>query len=273
MTLVPAIDIEVTPAEIRAAWTEIQAGRNPLKRPHTGLTDMYGSWRSTREDPWIGCSGKQMNDWLTFGYWPEGESLPVSPAAAETRMPYPVMDEEEGDLIISDAIGGEDMFYCRWENMVARRGLDIHLCVDFNAGTRATVISEYVDWLLNLVDSILRTGVSPSVTLYQFARGTFQDAPQRYEKIRCPVMRSGESFDPMAWRAFLTRGGFRTLSFLALGIAGDKLGKTVRQSLGMAAGGGWNIIREGDVLDVRCDSNANAFPREHMNELLQKVGI
>lgn len=264
----------ITTTEVREAWDKVQAGKFPLTHKQSeGLGHLVQGWRGDRYDDWNGCSGKQMQTWLHEGYWPEGEDMPnLSGSDVEVSMPFIGFDEDEGDLSIEMALNGEDMYRLHWDAMDSPKGMKIRACFDFNAGVNATIMRDYFAWVLNVIERAEGLGIAPDVELFIETQGSFQGHDSRHDMIAIPVVKAGELVDTVAWRAYLTKGGFRTLGFLALGLAGDKLGLSLTGSLGRATGHKWDVtLDEDDVLTLHAPGNASSFDKTAMNKALEKA--
>jgi hypothetical protein len=263
---------EVTPAEIREGWDSIQSGKFPLTRKQESLAQYSQGWKGSTYNDWIGCSGTEMQDWLHNGYWPDNEDMPnLSGADVTVDMPAVEWDEEEGDMIYEAVLNNEDLMFVKWDSMPQARGMKIQACFDFNAGVSAETMREYFAWMLGVIERAESLGIAPDVELFIDTQGSFQGHDERHDRIAIPVVKAGEVMDTVAWRAYLTKGGFRTLGFLSLGIAGDKLGLSLTGSLGRATGNKWDITHEDDVLTIHAPGNANGFPKAEMNKKLEDV--
>ena len=261
----------VTPAEIRLAWDTIQAGRNPLSGKQSAL-DRYvkNNYRSKTVDPWVGDSGTGIQHKLNNGYWPEGEEMPnLSGSTVTIDTPQVEWHEEEGELIYEAMLNNEELMFVQWDAMPQPKGMKIRACFDFNAGVRSEMIAEYFSWVLNVIERAEGLGISPDVELYIETQGSFQGHDSRHDMIVIPVVKAGELVDTVAWRAYLTQGGFRSLGFLALGLTGDKHGLSLTSGLGRATGDGWDVKLDGDVLTIHADGNASRFPKDEMNAKLE----
>jgi hypothetical protein len=127
-----------------------------------------------------------------------------------------------------------------WQDTPIKRGLTIRAETGFSAGTDAAAqISRYLDWLLAVIDAAQTQGVPVDLDLTISTKGSFLRRPNETLQIVIPVFRAGETMDVAAWRAFLSPGSFRSLGFLAMGLAADKLGRTLNSGLGYPTGTGW----------------------------------
>jgi hypothetical protein len=252
--------VTVSTTELRSAWATIQAGRTPFGRRHPDMISMEPQYRDTSGDGWIGVAGPEMSRMLDEGYEPEGESPLDLSGVAEISSPYMDLAEEDGDLMIEAALGGDDLPYVRWEDFEAKRGLTIRAVWEFNAGTPAKVISGYFAWILKLIDAAERQGLAPQVELVGGVKG----AVDREFLISIPLVKAGELVDPVAWRAFFHGGGYRTLGFVSMALAAEKTGQTLRSGLGSAFGTRWDARFADDVLTIECPAHSRDFPEAEM---------
>jgi hypothetical protein len=265
-------DLTITPAEIREAWTTIQSGGTPFseKQRQAGVTARLPEYRSTEVSRFIGCSGAQMQGWLEDGYYVDTGDFQMPSGDAEIANPFVDLVEEDGDLIVSAALGGDDLMYAQWQDMESRRGLTIRACVGMHAGTDASVLAAYYGWILKVVQAAEARGVAPDVELYFTARNPYVRSKGTL-RVRVPLVKGGEIVDAVAWRAFLTPGAFRSLGFVALGLAADRIGRGLSAGMGAPMNKSWRVEFTDDVLDVECPGGAESFPDEAMDMKLEKA--
>ena len=262
----------VTVEQLRTAWSTIQKGRNPLSSKQSALGPYVANmWRGSHVDEFVGCSGEQMNGWLSEGYYVEDSlDLNLSQTDAVVGRRKRRWSDEDGEMVWDRVMDNEEKWMVTREKMPQKRGLKIRACFDFNAGVKATMMAEYFAWILKIIDRAERQGVTPDVELYIETRGSFQGHDTRHDLIAIPVVKSGELVDTVAWRAFLTKGGFRTLGFLALGLVGDKEGLSLTGGLGSATGAGWGVTMDEDrTLTITAPGNASKFDEADMSAKLE----
>jgi hypothetical protein len=261
----------VTVEQLREAWGKIQAGQNPLSAKQRALAPcVNGSWRGSTVDSWIGCSGEQMNGWLCEGYYVEGDELPqLASSDTEIFRRKRRYTDEGGEMIWERVMDREEKWQVTRDRAPQRRGMKIRACFDFNCETNARIMRDYFAWILQIIDQAERQGISPDVELFIETRGSFQGEDGKYDRICIPVVKAGELVDTVAWRAFLTRGGFRTLGFLALGLIGDRTRKSLTGGLGSACGTKWDVTMDEDrTLTIHAPGDADRFPLSEMNTKL-----
>lgn len=264
-------DVKVTPAEIRAAWATIQGGRNPFhKRQLTGwATDrQLTRYRGTEASSFVGASGAQIQDRLDNGYYVEGKEFDVPGGDVEIVSPMMDLVEEDGDLIVSAAIAGDDLYRVRWEDFEAKKGLRIRVQIGMSAGTNSDVLSRYMTWVLKVIDAAERRGIAPDVELYCGAGDCFTDGPGG-QTVTIPLVKAGEIIDAVAWRAFMAPGAFRSLGFVALVLAADKIGRPIASHLGKPMGAGWKVTHGEDTLEIDAPKSGTSFPEDVMDAQLE----
>lgn len=264
--------VKITSDEIRGAWDALQSGRNPV-RGQTALTGYAeGRWVGSTVDTFVGCSGAQMNDRLRFGYVPK--NAPEIDATTGADFNLPAMElSEDGSLVLDAALAGEDFYRVQWLDTPSKRGLTIRANVAFAAGTDVEAqISRYLDWLLAVVDAAQTQGVPVDLELAIRTKGSLQHRPADVLEVVIPVFRAGETMDVAAWRAFLSPGSFRSLGFLSMGLAADKLGHTLVGTLGYPTGKDWtaDFDAEGGTLTLDVPSWPDGeFPADAMTAKAQ----
>jgi hypothetical protein len=271
-------DIEVTPGEIRRAWGAIMNGENPFSDRQSGSCIVQSNmerWRSPEANDWIGASGAEIDHRLTHGYAVEEADIPVTGGQTEFTLPTMLWDEEEGDLFIDQVLSGEDAYRVQWEDVESPKSLTIRACIGMHAGTSAKVLGEYMEWLLKVIDAAQRRGVTPTVELWIGTKGSYARHPSETVRIRIPLVKSGEIIDVDSWRAYLTPGAFRSLGFVAMGLAADrtKNARRLTYGLGSPTNRRWNVTVEDGVMEVECPGGDTRFPEEHMNELVEAAGV
>jgi hypothetical protein len=262
--------VTITTAEIRAAWDVIQAGRSPFSRQPQASSKLP-RYRGSEVDAWVGASGAQIQDRLHHGHYVDAAQIDLPGGDVEIGVPMPELVEEDGDLIVSQALGGEDLCFARWEEFEAKRGLTIRADITMSCGTESRVMTDYMEWILSVVDAAERKGIAPSVELLMDVTGLFAGDQKGRVLVRIPLVEAGQIVDVVAWRAYLAPGAFRSLGFVGLWLAGDKLRKQCIGSLGRPSRARWEIEFADDVLTIGCPVSPNAFPREVMEAKLQEV--
>lgn len=262
----------VSPEQIRTAWSAIQAGRNPLSSKQRALAEYTNySWRGSTVDQFVGCSGEQMNGWLSEGYYVEQGEMPnLSQSDTVVNHRKRRWSDENGEMVYERVLDNEEKWMVTRERQPQKRGLKIRACFDFNCGVKAEMMQTYFAWILRIIDRAERQGITPDVELFIETQGSFEGEHDKHDLIAIPVVKAGELVDTVAWRAFLTRGGFRTLGFLSLGIVGDAIGKPLTSSLGAATGSKWDVTMSEDrTLTIHAPGNANSFPEDEMTKKLE----
>lgn len=265
--------ITITTDDIRDAWSKIQRGQNPI--PGQKSLDSYqGRWRGDTMDTFTGCSGTEMNRRLTEGYVPEATPEVDADTGTDFNLPSIELDED-GSLILDAALAGEDFYRVQWIDRPTKRGLTIRANTAFAAGTDAArQISRYLDWLLAVVDAAQTQGIPVDLDLVIKAKGSWTTRRQETLEVIIPVFRAGETMDVAAWRAFLSPGSFRSLGFLAMGIASDRLGKTLNSGLGYPTGSDWTVDFDNEAGILTLDvppMPSGTFPAEQMTERVQEA--
>jgi hypothetical protein len=262
-------EITITTEEIIKAWDGVQAkgGASLPKGAETLSRYADGAWKGSKVDKWIGASGEQIQGWLHNGYYAEESTVQLGQGQEEISVPFIDFNESEGEWMYEQRY--EDLPFMVWENFEAKRGIKIRACFDFNAGVDSDTIIRYFDWVLGLVDAAERQGISPEVELFIETEGSFAGKDSARHRCVIPVVQAGRINDAVAWRAFLSNGGFRSLGFLCLGIAASKLGERLVGSLGRAVGQKWTAEHKDEVLTIHANGNASSFPQDTMDKLVE----
>jgi len=268
-------DVEVTPAEIRRAWQEMIDGANPFKRqtaPYFISSD-FKAYRSETADPWIGATGAEINERLIHGYAVDASDHSIGGGSTEFVMPTMELDDEQGDLVISQAVGGEDMYRVQWTDHEAPRSITIRACISMAASTDAKVLSDYLTWLLKVIDAAQRGGLCPTVELWMGTIGGLTRHPRERLRVRIPLVAGGEMIDVTSWQAYLTPGAFRSLGFFGLALGADRAGRSLNAGMGAPTNSRWGMTFEDGVLDIECPASAHDFPEAQMDQMLADCGV
>lgn len=264
--------LTITTGRIRDAWQRIQDGRNPVPKQDQLRRHVEGDWTGDKFDRWIGMSPATMNERLIHGYVPESKP-DVDVSMGESEIPTPALDlNEEGCLVLDAALAGEELYRVMYEEKPCKKALTMRANIAFNCGTSAEgIISKYLDWLLAVMDAAQTQGIPADLELTIKTIDSYPGVKNC--EIRIPVVKAGEMLDAAAWRAFLSPGSFRSLGFLAMGLAGEDQGLALRPGLGRAAGQDWAVDfdAESGVLEFDCPPSPGyrEFPLDKMNEKVQ----
>lgn len=268
-------DVEITPAEIRRAWGEMIDGANPFKRqtaPYFISSD-FKSYRSDRVDPWVGATGAEINQRLIHGYSVDASDHQIGGGDTDFVLPMMALDEEQGDLLIDHVVGGEDMYRVQWQDSDAPRSITIRACISMAASTDAKVLSDYLTWLLKVIDAAQRGGLCPTVELWMGTSGGLAGKPRDTFRVRIPLVEAGEMIDVTSWQAYLTPGAFRSLGFFGLALGADRAGVRLNGGMGCPTNSNWGMTFEDGVLDIECPASAHDFPEARMDEMLAESGV
>jgi len=267
----------VTPKEITENFNAIFEGRTPSisARAWNAFRGHARNWRGF--DNFAGCTGDQMAGWLAEGYFPPKAEIPnVQFSDQPIRKRRYVANDEAGDLQVDAVLAGDDYIYREYTQRVVPRNVEIKIDCTFSAMTNYSVITEYLDWCLQLAEALQQRGLSPGISIFNAAWGGYNEMKDRRCVTMIPLNRAGEAIDSIAWRAFFTKGGYRMLIFLAKAIAGDKHGWTTTTGLGRP-----DKHRDYDIsfdsedssLTIVAPATATSFDSAKMNSLLDSVGI
>ncbi len=262
-------EVTITPSEVREAWRTIQEGRSPFRRKHPETLSENGLrvMRGDRVLPWIGASGAQIQERLDHGYEVEGRAVKVA-GTSDASIPAMVWDDEEGNLSVDAILAGEDLYRLNWDSETEVKSLKIRACYGMAAGAEASVIGDYMEWVLQVMDKAISEGVLVTMELFLTSINPWTGAPDRVT-MTIPLVSPGSTLDVISWRAFMAPGAFRSLGFVALGLASDRLGRTLKKGYGRPGNSGWAVDFKDGVLEVGCPVTATHFPAEMMDALLE----
>lgn len=266
-------NVTITPGEIRETWARIQTGEaRPFKRAHPGiLRDCVTAYGGIKVDRWIGASGAQIQDRLEHGYDVAGkDNIRVSGSDGYVAPSWDY-SEDEGDLVVDMALAGEELYRVQWVDNDAPKSLTIKVCMGMASSASADVIGAYMEWTLKVIDAAVRDGYVPSITLWAGAKGGL--VGREDFRVEIPLAEPGEVMDVTSWRAYLTPGSFRSLGFVAFGLAADKLKKTLVEGYGSPMNKGWGVTFDAQTstLEVACPITAGDFPEELMDRQLAEA--
>lgn len=270
----------VTTEEIRTAWNLIQGNLPFLSSSSRQSTfeanALVRKWRGNVVNKWIGCSGEQMQGWLAEGYYPsEGDIPEVNFSNAPVHKRRFVSNDEAGELQIDAALAGDDYIYRAYTNREVPRNINVHIDTCFSASTNSRVIAQYLEWCLRLVEALQKRGLAPGLSLEIATQRMFRERGD-WENVVIPLSQAGEQIDSIAWRAYFTEGGFRTLGFLSMGIAGDKLGLTVSSGLGtphLRSKFSVEFDEDTSTLHITSPNSPHTFNADEMNALVEAAGV
>lgn len=264
-------EITISTSEIVDSWTNIMSGGDI---GHSALTRSVRSWRMGTMNYWVGVTGKEMSKRLRNGYIPpEDKTTPSFMDFGQVDVATPTLDllEDEGELLVDQVLAGEDMPYVAWEPQEAKRGITVRISFDAAGSLESGAMADYFAWCLRVLDNIKRLGLAPTVELFITDDGSaFHENNPIMVKI--PVANAGEVIDSVAWRAFLSPGGFRTLGFLTLGLANTKNGSVMDDGLGRPAFLHWTCTFEDGVLTIGAPPSFRVFNSALMNDKLRACG-
>lgn len=276
MSIQKVTEVAVSANEIREAWAKVQEGIFPFSQLQrsTYTYKVAEQWRGNVVDEWMGDSGEGINHKLKHGYWAEGDGIVLKGESQATGIPQLILDEEEGDLLIDAALAGDDFRFAQWQQDVSFRALTIRARINFSAATDAKVIGDYLGWVLRMIDATAeKTGMMPTVEAYTQGSARFKGEKQGIHITRTTTVLSapGAEYDPVSWRVFFSKGGFRTLGFVCYALAGDKLGKATNSALGYSANDKWRVSLEDDILTIHAPQTAEGFPEAEMTAQVQAL--
>lgn len=269
-------EVTITTGEIRDAWSTIQTGKNPFGAHGRGWATEgnLSRYRGSEVNSWVGASGAQIQDRLQNGYHVEAKDVNLPGGEAQTAAPFMELDEEQGDLIVSAALAGDDLYRVQWTDLEAKRGLTISACIGMHAAVDAKTIGEYMTWILKLVDAAQRRGITPDVNLWVGISDCFTGTgASDLLKVRIPLVRAGEVMDTVAWRAFMAPGAFRSLGFVAIALAADRVKRKIRIDLGKPTNTRWSVKHEGETLEIECPGDADSFPELELDRMLERAQV
>lgn len=269
-------EVTVTTGEIRDAWAQIQAGANPFssRQADSATVLRLPDYRSPKANEWIGASGSEIQRRLEEGFYPDAADMPVPGGSNEIASPMMDLVEEEGDLVISAALAGDDLMRVRWEDFEAKRGLTIRACIGMHAGTNASVLADYYRWILQAIDACERRGIAPDVQLWVGTQNGFSGhGKQDTLRIIIPLVKAGEVIDQVAWRALLAPGAFRSLGFVAFALGADKAERNLNAGMGRPTNKQWAVRMDEDTLEIECPGGDSRFPADRMDAQLAALDI
>jgi hypothetical protein len=271
-------------ADIKDAWiAAVEDGAFPKDAVRKGdinkISTLKGAVDSPDEyDRFAGTTRRDIAKALREGVKPEHESKLRGIALGQEEIHSPQIElvEEDGDLLVDQVLGGEDLYYARWDEVPVHSGARLRILWSTNGNSKAEVMSDYFDWSLSVIDALTAKGLAPSVELRSLTCNTFTGDQWRRKpmSVTYRLAEAGRITDSAAWRAFLAPGAFRTLGFLGYAILAKRTKNTLAKGLGYAEGSDFGVAYDPQdgILDIVCPSiMPDTFPVERMNEELDRV--
>lgn len=267
----------VTPGDLRVAWGALMDSPDSKIMEIAELGHVSGYAVSPEKViDFAGMSGAEIADALKNGYYPDKGDVIRKDARGfgEVMVPQILINEDEGELLIGEVIAGEEEYLARWQDSPEQRGVRIRADITFHCMTDADVIGEFNAWLLTVIEQFQIRGNAPAVDLVIRCTDLYDDFPDHdLTEITIPLVDEGEVIDPVTWRGFLTRGSFRTLGFLAIGLVADREGLTPDGALGYPQGEEFGVIYDDEdgILEIVTPNGFDSFPEGDLTESLNRI--
>lgn len=271
--------------DVKDAWTTaVETGAFPTDKVRKGDVNRIHTLEYATEQPdyvdekFIGASAREIATALREGVKPEHKTKVQSVAMGDQEILTPQIElvEEDGDLLIDQVLGGEDLYYARWDHVPTNSGARLRILWNTLAHSKADVMNAYFDWSLSVIDALTAKGMAPSVELRSLSKGTFQG--DRWEddilSITYPLAEAGKITDSVAWRAFLSPGAFRTLGFLGYAMVAKREKFKLDSGLGRSQGTDFGVTYDPQdgILDILCPATMpRTFPAARMDAMLEEV--
>jgi hypothetical protein len=230
-------------------------------------------WRTE----WEGGTGADTLGWLRDGFRSE-EFEASADLVSVSRRSRVMWSEEDGDVDVGRLYGGYDDFYLSVAESDAKPGLKLEIDFAFAALVQPSTVRQYGAWIAGLIGSLEARGYDLEVTLIDRMTDLWENA-RGEQHVAMRVKRFGELSDFTSWSALFAPTGYRHVVFTALGMACDKVGKTLAAGLGTTLPNSeWGVRydSEANVLTVMNDQRAsgeNACPTEYLTEMLTESGL
>lgn len=272
--------------DIKDAWiTAVETGAFPKDAVRAKDVKNIRTLRRAETEPdyvdykFVGASSRDIATALRDGVKPEHKAKVQAVAFGDQEILTPQIElvEEDGDLLVDQVLGGEDLYYARWDHVPTNSGARLRILWNTLAHSDASVMNEYFDWSLSVIDALTARGMAPSVELRSLTRGTMHGKGWSADKIlevTYPLAEAGRITDTVAWRAFLSPGAFRTLGFLGYCLIGKREGYTLDDGLGYSIGADFGVTYDptDGILDIVCPASMpDVFPAERMDAMLDEV--
>lgn len=271
--------------DVKTAWnTAVETGAFPTNMVRKSDAKRIHTLEYATDQPdyvdrrFVGASARQIATALRDGVKPEHKAKVQAVAMGDQEILTPQIElvEEDGDLLIDQVLGGEDLYYARWDHVPTNSGARLRILWNTLAHSGADVMNAYFDWSLSVVDALTAKGMAPSVELRSLSKGTFKgdDWQREILSVTYPLAEAGRITDSVAWRAFLSPGAFRTLGFLGYAMVAKREGFRLEGGLGRSQGTDFGVTYDPQdgILDIVCPSSMPAtFPAERMDAMLEEV--
>jgi hypothetical protein len=270
----------ISAARIKEAYLyALETGTSPLDRKYgdePGLSEALHF--PDNHSGFLGATPREIGDRLKRGHKPTHTSSITGSTFGDQEIFQSniFINDEDGDMLIESVLGGEDLYYCKYDPMPTTAGATLRIMWNTLADSSAECLNAYYDWCLSVIESLKNRGMAPTVELKILNRGCV-DIPGSKDdlvEIIIPLTTGGMIVDSVAWRAFLAPGAYRTLGFLSHGLLAEDLNSHVNYSHGSSVGHAFAVAYDqaSGVVDIACPRSMPAvFPVEEMEAQLDRV--
>ncbi len=272
--------------EVRTAYIDgVRDGKPWPEGKANASHDMARRLRQWHRDPYTGkndkweggCAGDTLG-WLDNGFYAKEfeHSADYVELGIKSR---PAWNEEDGEADAGRLLGGYDSFFMANADRPHRPGLRLQIEYSFAWTVPNAIIREYGAWCAGLISSLETSGYDLTVDMWIYLDSLFEDQRNTRTSVLTRVKRENEVSDFTGWSALFAPTGYRQLGFLAKCLAGDKINKRARGSLGTTiAGRGWGVeyLKDQSTVKIRCNQQAykgSKLPIDELNKQASEAGL
>lgn len=231
------------------------------------------------EADWEGATKREIEEWLVKGYKPKGDVALFDVASSLELQPSLLLEEEGEELLVGDALSGSDKPFIAYQPAPLKPGLRIVFDVGAACGTSPEALTQFISqWFGPLLMRLETQGYDLELDVVIKLSGVFTDHPgmdDYYDDVIIRVKEANEISDFQGFSPLFSPGGYRTLGFLAIGLAAEKQDKTVVGCLGYPVDNPWELTWDSGqrTLTLLTPNTWHNPPVEEFNTNLKEYGV
>jgi hypothetical protein len=213
-----------------------------------------------REDSWIGGSYADTVRFMEGGY-KAPEFRAKGAYVRDSKKKRRTYRDDDGNLNLDRLYAGEEKFFEKREKRDVKPGVTVNVEYAFAAMVSHEDVRKYGAFVAGMISALEKKGFDLEVNVDSILDDLFQrDTPKTRTTVRCNVKKRGQKSRFHSYSCLFAPTGYRHVMFHAYHVAGAKIGKTPRGTLGMTIGGrqwGVEYDRKANVVTIRCNQRSS----------------